>query len=91
MDRTTTADVVKRLETRGYISRQIDPSDRRVRRAFLTAEGLRVMSVLQGGMAKSQERLLQPLSEADRSTFMRLLSRLVHANNQYSRAAVGGI
>jgi DNA-binding MarR family transcriptional regulator len=91
LDRTTTADVVKRLESRGYISRQIDPSDRRVRRAFLTAEGLRVMSVLQGGMAKSQERLLQPLSEADRSTFMRLLSRLVHANNQYSRAAVGGI
>ncbi len=91
LDRTTTADVVKRLELKGYIARHIDPEDRRVRKGYLTAEGLRVMNVLHAGMARSQERLLQPLSEADQRTFMKLLSTLVQANNQYSRAAVRGL
>jgi DNA-binding MarR family transcriptional regulator len=91
LDRTTTADVVKRLEMKGYIARHIDPEDRRVRKGFLTAEGLRVMNVLHEGMVKSQERLLQPLSETDQHTFMKLLSILVQSNNQYSRAAVRGL
>ena len=91
LDRTTTADVVKRLEIKGYIARHIDTQDRRVKKGFLTAEGLRVMNVLHEGMIKSQQRLLQPLSEEDQHIFMKLLSTLVQANNQYSRAAVRGL
>ncbi len=88
LDRTTTADVVKRLEERGYLERKVHPTDRRSRQAFITKEGLRVMSLLQAGMWGAQDRLLKPLSVADRKKFLELLSILVDANNQYGRAAV---
>jgi hypothetical protein len=32
--------------------------------------------------------MLQPLTEAQQKTFMKLVSQLVEANNQYSRAAL---
>ncbi len=87
LDRTTTADVVRRLEEKKYLERRINPADRRSRQAFITAEGLRVMGMLQAGMARAQERLLEPLAPEDRIHFMRLLSALVESNNQYGRAA----
>jgi len=87
LDRTTTADVVKRLERKGYLTRRVDPEDRRSRQSFITEEGLRVMAQLQEGMTRAQKRLLAPLSKKDQDTFMRLLSRLVQANNHYGRAA----
>lgn len=91
LDRTTTADVVKRLEVKGYLERQTNPDDRRARKGFITTEGLRVMNELHAGMARAQDRLLKPLPVADRRMFVKLLSILVKANNQYSRAAVRGI
>ncbi|MPS28156.1 MarR family winged helix-turn-helix transcriptional regulator [Pigmentiphaga sp.] len=87
LDRTTTADVVKRLERKGYLTRRVDPEDRRSRQSFITEEGLRVMGQLQAGMTRAQQRLISPLSKKDQDTFMRLLSKLVQANNHYGRAA----
>jgi DNA-binding MarR family transcriptional regulator len=88
LDRTTTADVVKRLQERGYVERRINPNDRRSRQAVITEEGLRVMGLLQTGMARAQARLIEPLPPQDRETFMTLLSTLVEANNQYSRTTL---
>jgi hypothetical protein len=39
LDRTTTADVIKRLKERGYADRRINPDDRRSRQAAITEEG----------------------------------------------------
>ena len=61
LDRTTTADVVKRLEEKGYLERKVHPTDRRSRQAFITKEGMRVMSQLQAGMWNAGDRLLKPL------------------------------
>jgi len=88
LDRTTTADVIKRLQERGYVERRVNPQDKRSRQAVITQEGLRVMGLLQSGMARAQERLIEPLPPGDRETFMRLLSTLVEANNQYSRTTL---
>ncbi len=87
LDRTTTADVVKRLERKGYLTRRVSPDDRRSRQSFITEEGLRVMGQLQEGMTRAQQRLIDPLGKKDQATFMRLLSQLVQANNHYGRAA----
>ncbi|HEX4529055.1 MAG TPA: MarR family transcriptional regulator, partial [Acidimicrobiia bacterium] len=38
-DASNVTDIVDRLEERGLVSRTIDPSDRRVRRLVVTAEG----------------------------------------------------
>jgi DNA-binding MarR family transcriptional regulator len=86
LDRTTTADVVKRLQERGLVQRRVNPADRRSRQALITKEGLRLMGLLQGGMIRAQQRLLEPLAPRDRDVFMKLLSQLVEANNHYSRA-----
>jgi DNA-binding MarR family transcriptional regulator len=86
LDRTTTADVLKRLEERNLIERRPHPADRRSRQSLITEEGFRVMKLLHAHMHSAQERLLSPLSPRDQQTFLRLLGALVEANNEYSRA-----
>jgi DNA-binding MarR family transcriptional regulator len=88
LDRTTSADVIKRLEEKGLLQRRVNPLDRRSRQAVITQEGLRVMALLQDGMARSQRRLLQPLSPRNQKIFLALLRELIDANNQYGRAAL---
>ena len=44
LDRTTTADVLKRLEDRGLIERRANPADKRTRHVRLTEEGARSSS-----------------------------------------------
>lgn len=91
LDRTTTADVVKRLEERGLLERRPNPLDRRTRHVRLTAEGEALVEALQGDMTRAQERLLQPLRPAEKAMLMDLMRRLVEANNQYSRTILRGI
>lgn len=91
LDRTTTADVVRRLEERGLLERRENPADRRTRHVFLTKEGKSVVVSLRADMARAQERMLAPLKPAQRETFMTLLSTLVEANNQYSRTILRGV
>jgi len=91
LDRTTTADVVKRLEDRGLVERRPNPSDKRTRHVRLTAEGQTVVDALRGDMARAQERLLAPLRPAERTMLMDLMKILVEANNQYSRTVLRAI
>lgn len=85
LDRTTTADVVKRLEDRGLLERRPNPADRRTRHVRLTPQGEETVATLHGDMTRAQERLLEPLRPAERSMLMDLMRRLVEANNQYGR------
>lgn len=85
LDRTTTADVVRRLEERGILERSPNPQDRRTRHVDLTDTGRHLVTSLHGAMAKAQQRLLEPLRPAEREMLMDMMRRLVDANNQYSR------
>ena len=91
LDRTTSADVIKRLEEKGLVERRVNPTDKRSRQANITPEGLSLMESLKEGMARSQQRLIEPLSPSDRKTFMTLLAEVVEANNQYGRAALKSV
>jgi DNA-binding MarR family transcriptional regulator len=91
LDRTTTADVVKRLEERGLLERRSNPADRRTRHVQLTDEGRAYVAELHGDMTRAQERLLEPLRPAEKAILMDLMRRLVEANNQYSRTILRGI
>jgi DNA-binding MarR family transcriptional regulator len=88
LDRSTTADVVKRLAERGLIERQPHPTDRRARQVNLTAEGKKMVKSLRIDMARAQERMLEPLQPAERAMFMHWLTVLVEANNEYSRTVL---
>ena len=88
LDRTTSADVIRRLEEKGWVERRVNPSDRRSRQARVTDEGAEVMTTLKNKMVQTQKRLLEPLEESERHVFMDLLKKLVDANNQYGRAVL---
>ena len=91
LDRTTTADVVKRLEERGLLERRPNPSDRRTRHVQLTAQGQTLVAELHVNMSRAQERMLEPLRPAEKAILMDLMRCLVEANNQYSRTILRGI
>jgi len=91
LDRTTAADVIKRLEEKGLLERRVNPEDKRSRQAAITPQGVHTLELLKKGMARAQERMLEPLSPRNREKFMALLVQLVEANNQYGRAMLKAV
>ena len=88
LDRTTSADVIRRLEEKGLLGRRVNPDDRRSRQTFITEAGLAAMQEISTGMNQAQDRLLDPLTAKQRQTFMAMLTQIVEHNNQYGRAAL---
>ena len=88
LDRTNTADVVKRLEARGLVRREQSAIDGRVKHVFITADGKKIVKAMYADMIAAQERLLAPLPETERQTFLELLRTLVEANNEFGRASM---
>lgn len=88
LDRTTVADVLKRLEDKGWVERRVNEQDRRSRLVAMTKEGLAIMHEMEEGVERSQRKLLAPLSLKDQRTFLTLLLQVVEANNQYGRATL---
>jgi DNA-binding MarR family transcriptional regulator len=81
IDRSTVADVVARLRDRGLVDRTRDPRDARRNTVSLTAEGRELVDRLTPGVLRAQERLLGPLSGAERTELLRLLTRIVVAHD----------
>ena len=86
IDRSNVADVLARLAARGLLRRAASERDRRVKRAYLSAAGVKLTARMYGAMQRAQERLMAPLAAAERAQFMAFLKRLVEANNRYGRA-----
>ena len=86
IDRTSGADVIRRLIRRGLIERVASETDRRAKLARITADGRRFVESMHPYMEQAQERLLAPLTPDERASFMALLNKLIRANNEASRA-----
>lgn len=86
LDSSTTGGVIDRLQARSLVERKASESDRRVHLLFLTESGLSKLKESMPAMFKAQERILSPLSNSERESFMRLVSQLVNSNNEFSRA-----
>jgi DNA-binding MarR family transcriptional regulator len=87
LDRTTTAEVLRRLEEKGLIERRVNRDDRRSRLSVITRQGLETVGALHEGMQSAQDRLIAPLSKADRATFFRLVSQIVEAHERMDSAS----
>ena len=85
LDPANIAEILKRLEARGLVSREIDPSNRRRKLCVATIEGEQFVSRYQKDMQHSQQQLLSPLEPHERELFMNLLMRLVQGNNENRR------
>lgn len=82
LDRTTTAEVLKRLSEKGLVETHVNPDDRRSRLSVITKEGLKLIRELQESIRRSQERLVEPLTAEERVVFMKLLTQLVDAHEK---------
>jgi DNA-binding MarR family transcriptional regulator len=72
----TITDIVKRLESLGYVERKIDLGDLRRHRLEVTAEGKKAKKHAGRAIAKRFEEKLEHLPKADRATFAKLAIRL---------------
>jgi DNA-binding MarR family transcriptional regulator len=83
IDRSTIADVATRLEERGLIRRKRDVKDARRNLLSLTAAGKALHDRTAPEVVEVGRRLVEPLSERDRKTLMRLLSTIIAAHDKY--------
>lgn len=84
LDTSTTADIAARLESKGWIVRELLP--RRQRRLLLTPEGKALIATLMPLVRDLKNTLFEEMEEEDARDLMRLLSKFVHLNNEQSRA-----
>jgi DNA-binding MarR family transcriptional regulator len=75
-DRSTTGDVLDRMEGKGWIQRESTPNDRRIKLVKLSPTGHDVLQQVEAGIRRVQERLLAPLSDAEAKTLVRLLAKI---------------
>jgi MarR family transcriptional regulator, lower aerobic nicotinate degradation pathway regulator len=84
-DRSTIGEVVKRLETKRLIRRAIGDKDRRTKLLYITPAGRRLLSRLKKIVDTAQDKIVGPLDDDTRATFMRIMRKLVDLNNDHSR------
>jgi DNA-binding MarR family transcriptional regulator len=86
LDKATLAKVIERLEAKGWIFRESSGQDKRIKLLRITPKGRKVLAAAEPRVRRCQRRIMAPLAEADRQSFMRMLERLVEINNDLSRA-----
>jgi len=82
LDRSTMAEVVSRLSTRGLIRTERDPRDGRRKTIALTAKGLQAVQQLIPRTHAMTARLVGPLDNRQRSELLQLLTAIVRANER---------
>lgn len=86
IDRNNAADVIRRLERRGFVERVQNPTDKRAKLSRITDEGRRFVDEAHGAMERAQRRLTASLSPADAATLNELLRRVMVDVNDSGRA-----
>jgi MarR family transcriptional regulator, lower aerobic nicotinate degradation pathway regulator len=86
LDRSTVGDVVTRLESKTLIRRAAGPDDRRTKVMYVTASGRQLLRKLDTRTRSVERLILAPLSVDERPVFLAMMQRLVHINNEHSRA-----
>lgn len=79
-DKTRIIATLDELQQRGYIERQPDPDDRRVRLLAITGPGRTLKDAAQKEIQHGEERWLGALSAPDRRAFLRILQQLSTAD-----------
>jgi MarR family transcriptional regulator, lower aerobic nicotinate degradation pathway regulator len=80
-DRSTIGNVLDRLEKKGLIRREAGVEDRRTKRLFLTAQGRGVLRKVIAKAPSVAAGILAPLPAADQIRFVKLLAKLVGADD----------
>jgi DNA-binding MarR family transcriptional regulator len=79
IDRSTLADVIRRMISKGLILRKRTKDDARAYAVRLSEKGWRVLETAEPGATKADQRLLAGLSSAERKQFVDNLEKLISA------------
>lgn len=90
LDRTTVGVVVKKLEARGLVRREVSAKDRRSKPISITAAGANLLKAAMPAVEEAQARMLGPLSATEQERFLRYLRKMADGNNSESRAPMRG-
>lgn len=86
LDRSTTGNVLNRLEERGLVQRTVNENDKRTKLITITAQGRKLLKSVHPAVNHVQDILLAPLSEKEKTAFLKALKKIANANNEMSRA-----
>lgn len=75
-DKTRIIRTLDDLQQQGFIEREADPDDRRVRLLAITEAGRAVKDAVQRDIQRGEERWLGELTADDRKVFLRVLQQL---------------
>ena len=85
-DRSTIGDVVTRLKRKKLIKRTPGAEDRRSKLLYITPAGRKLIDDIEPAVEATQRRIVEPLTANERTALMQMLKKLVHLNNENSRA-----
>ncbi|MEY2943038.1 MAG: hypothetical protein RLY97_1052, partial [Pseudomonadota bacterium] len=88
IDRSTTALVVGKLESSGFLLRKGDPQDKRRKVLALTDAGREVLTRSAEPARRTREREMAMFTAEDQVTFLRLLETFVATFNADTRAPI---
>jgi len=81
--------LVEQLVVQGLVERRVNGDDRRARMIRLTTRGARLYQRLHPGARSRQNRMLAPLTSAEREVFLDQLVRIINVNETYARPGAG--
>ncbi|MGI9334305.1 MAG: MarR family winged helix-turn-helix transcriptional regulator [Gammaproteobacteria bacterium] len=88
VDRTSGADVIRRLQRRDLLTRVQSRLDRRAKLVQITDQGSALVKKMYPCMVRAQERFVEPLTAAEQVLFNDLLQKVIYANDSASRAPI---
>lgn len=88
LDRSNVANVINRLIRRRLLKQTGSKTDKRRKSILITPQGRNLLTTFLPKARGAQRKLLDLLTEDERRTFMKLLTRLVEHNNEFSRAPI---
>ena len=88
IDRSTVADIVRRLVERGLVQRRRTRRDARMYALKLTAKGQSALRMAEPAARVTDDKLLAALSSSERKAFLDVLARIVDAIGPISSARV---
>ena len=83
VDKTTTAKTIRKLESEGYIHKEIDPIDLRNHKIFLTDTGKAVVPKILDALAEIMEIGTKGMSAEEYIELMRLLNIILNNLNSH--------
>ena len=89
LDRSTAAEVLKRLTRRGLVRSLRDTRDGRRNRLHLTPSGLRTVERLAPLAVRMNAKLISVLNECERTELLRMLNLVVDADERLQRQTPG--